>query len=231
MTSTASSRLASRLGKWNLSSYILSKGPRLQDPNKHILPSNKYHLPNQVIKVQFLGGLPTDYSTCNQKIIFRMYLLWSRYMTVRLHKFATSLAITVGKRNYCMPYGILLHAFPAMSYILLMKYQVEYTNPASQHSWLLQTRTRKPKWKLKRPPSRRGLITIFLWLYISNLHVVNIVQYGMFACINSVYWLCHGQNHKASAYSQFLRSVISSNNQQTFLALCMLCLHIQNHLV
>ena len=29
---------------------------------------------------------------------------------------------TVSKRNYCTPYGILLHTFPAMSYIFLMKY-------------------------------------------------------------------------------------------------------------
>ncbi len=36
--------------------------------------------------------------------------------------------------------------------------------------------------------SRKCLITIFLSLYISNLHVVNIVQYGIFACSNSVYW-------------------------------------------
>ena len=55
---------------------------------------------------------------------------------------------TVSKRNYCMPYGILLHAFPAMSYTLLMKYQ-----------------------------------------YISNLNVANIVQYGISARSNSVYWL------------------------------------------
>ncbi len=33
------------------------------------------------------------------------------------------------------------------------------------------------------------VITIFLSLYISNLHVVNIVQYGIFWCSNSVYWL------------------------------------------
>ena len=35
-----------------------------------------------------------------------------------------SLSPTVSKRNYCTPYGIVLHAFPVMSYILLMKYQV-----------------------------------------------------------------------------------------------------------
>ncbi len=34
--------------------------------------------------------------------------------------------ITVSNRNYCMPYGIVPHAFPVMSYILLMKYQYFY---------------------------------------------------------------------------------------------------------
>ncbi len=32
----------------------------------------------------------------------------------------------------------------------------------------------------------------FFVLYISNLHVVNIVQYRIFACSDSVYWLWYG---------------------------------------
>ena len=74
--------------------------------------------------------------------------------------FGLSNLITVSKRNYCTPSGIVLHAFPVMGYILLMKYQVVWL----QH----------------------------LYRYIfQNLHVVNIVQYGNFACSNSVYWLCN----------------------------------------
>ena len=43
-----------------------------------------------------------------------------------------------------------------MSYILLMKYQVEYTNPASQHSWLLQREQENQTVKTKKAPLREG---------------------------------------------------------------------------
>ncbi len=33
--------------------------------------------------------------------------------------------------------------------------------------------------------------SIFVFIFFSNLHIVNIVQYGIFACSNSVYWLCY----------------------------------------
>ena len=50
-----------------------------------------------------------------------------------------------------MPYGIVLHTFPVMSY------------------------------------TDRNMRATLAPKYISNLHVVNIVQYGIFACSNSVY--------------------------------------------
>ncbi len=42
-----------RLGKWNVSSYILSMGPKPSGTPKKTYSTIKYHLSNRVIKIYF----------------------------------------------------------------------------------------------------------------------------------------------------------------------------------